>query len=95
MKASDSTAEAADGLQLTTSASNELSELARYVYQKKTCQIASKQNCRKDLGYMSESLRPEHKSVVVDMVARSFADKGDLTTLANVTYENLVEQVKF
>ena len=27
------------------------------------------------------------------MISRSFADKGDLTTLANVTYDNISEQV--
>ena len=34
-----------------------------------------------------------HKEVVVDMISRSFADKGDLTTLAQVTYDDLFEQV--
>ncbi len=48
---------------------------------------------KKDFGYMREKLQMEHKDVVVDMVSRSFADKGDLTTLANVTYENLYQQV--
>ena len=28
------------------------------------------------------------------MISRSFAEKGDLTTLANVTYEVIAEQVK-
>ena len=34
-----------------------------------------------------------HKDVVIDMISRSFADKGDLTTLAQVTYYDLFEQV--
>ena len=34
-----------------------------------------------------------HKDVVVDMISRSFADKGDLTTLAEVTYNDLYDQV--
>ena len=38
-------------------------------------------------------MTPTHKDVVVDMISRSFADKGDLTTLANVTYDDLFEQV--
>jgi ribulose bisphosphate carboxylase small subunit len=29
------------------------------------------------------------------MISRSFAEKGDLTTLANVTYENISEQVSY
>ena len=32
------------------------------------------------------------KDTVVDMISRSFADKGDLTTLANVKYEDIAEQ---
>ena len=47
---------------------------------------------KKDLSF-SEPLLLEHKKVVVDMISRSFADKGDLTTLANVTYDNIAEQV--
>ena len=34
-----------------------------------------------------------HKEVVVDMISRSFAEKGDLTTLAQVSYNDLFEQV--
>ena len=34
-----------------------------------------------------------HEEVVVDMISRSFADKGDLTTLAEVSYDDLFEQV--
>ena len=30
----------------------------------------------------------------LDMISRSFAEKGDLTTLANVTYDAIAEQVK-
>ena len=41
----------------------------------------------------SEPLQLEHREIVVDMISRSFADKGDLTTLANVTYDNISEQV--
>ena len=41
----------------------------------------------------SQPLLLEHKEVVVDMISRSFAEKGDLTTLANVTYDNIAEQV--
>ena len=46
-----------------------------------------------DFGYTSEPLLVEHKEVVVNMISRSFANKGDLTTLANVTYDNIAEQV--
>ena len=34
-----------------------------------------------------------HKDIVVDMISRSFAEKGDLTTLAEVTYNDLFEHV--
>ena len=34
-----------------------------------------------------------HQEVVVDMISRSFAEKGDLTTLAQVTYNDLFDQV--
>ena len=44
-------------------------------------------------GYTSEEMNPTHKNVVIDMISRSFADKGDLTTLAQVTYDDLFEQV--
>ena len=37
-------------------------------------------------------MKPEHEKVVIDMISRSFADKGDLTTLAGVNYDNLYEQ---
>ena len=47
-----------------------------------------------DVGdYYSEPLTWENKLVVVDMISRSFAEKGDLTTLANVTYDNIAQQV--
>ena len=42
---------------------------------------------------MSEDMNSAHKDVVVDMISRSFAEKGDLTTLAKVTYDDLYEQV--
>ena len=45
--------------------------------------------------FVSESMRPEHEKVVIDMISRSFADKGDLTTLAGVNYDNLYEQGSF
>ena len=44
-------------------------------------------------GYTSEDMNSNHKNVVVDMISRSFAEKGDLTTLAKVTYDDLYEQV--
>ena len=44
-------------------------------------------------GYISEDMNSTHKDVVVDMISRSFAEKGDLTTLAQVTYDDLFEQV--
>ena len=46
-----------------------------------------------DFGFVSEPLTIHHKDIVVDMISRSFADKGDLTTLANVKYEDIAEQV--
>ena len=46
-----------------------------------------------DFGFASEPLSIQHKDTVVDMISRSFADKGDLTTLANVKYEDIAEQV--
>ena len=57
--------------------------------------LANLQNLlNQDLGdYYSEPLLLEHKLVVVDMISRSFAEKGDLTTLANVTYDNIAQQV--
>lgn len=45
--------------------------------------------------FVSESMRPEHEKVVIDMISRSFADKGDLTTLAGVNYDILYEQGLF
>lgn len=50
------------------------------------------QSC--DGDYSSEPMKPEHKDTVIDQISRSFAEKGDLTTLAAVTYEHLHEQVK-
>ena len=45
--------------------------------------------------FVSESMKPEHEKVVIDMISRSFADKGDLTTLAGVNYDGLYEQGLF
>ena len=44
--------------------------------------------------YTSEVLTEEHKDVVMDMISRSFADKGDLTTLANVNYDHIKDQME-
>ena len=44
--------------------------------------------------YHSGELEPDHKQVVLDMISRSFADKGDLTTLAAVNYQALLEQLE-
>ena len=43
---------------------------------------------------MSMEMNSSHEVVVIDMISRSFAEKGDLTTLAQVTYDDLVEQVE-
>lgn len=52
-----------------------------------------KELMKQDFGFSSEPLKVEHKEIVVDMISRSFANKGDLTTLANVSYESIAEQV--
>merc|ERR1712106_824146 len=44
--------------------------------------------------YESVQLEPEHKDIVLDMISRSFAEKGDLTTIAEVSYDNLKEQLE-
>merc|ERR1711936_533372 len=44
-------------------------------------------------NYASSELEAAHKDIVLDMISRSFADKGDLTTIAEVTYDNLMEQL--
>ena len=44
--------------------------------------------------YKSEVLSEDHKDVVMDMISRSFADKGDLTTLANVEYDHIKSQME-
>ena len=49
---------------------------------------------REENEYSSGDLKEEHKAIVLDMVSRSFAEKGDLTTLATVTYEVLIEQLE-
>jgi hypothetical protein len=48
----------------------------------------------KDGGFRSHTMTEDHEKVVVDMISRSFADRGDLTTLAHVSYDNLFEQVE-
>jgi len=45
-------------------------------------------------NYASSELEAAHKDIVLDMISRSFADKGDLTTIAEVTYDNLMEQLE-
>ena len=52
-----------------------------------------KELMKQDFGFSSEPLKVEHKEIVVDMISRSFANKGDLTTLANGSYESIAEQV--
>ena len=42
--------------------------------------------------FACESMKPEHEKVVIDMISRSFAEKGDLTTLAGVDYNILHDQ---
>ena len=42
--------------------------------------------------FACESMKPEHEEVVIDMISRSFAEKGDLTTLAGVDYNVLHDQ---
>jgi non-ribosomal peptide synthetase component F len=44
--------------------------------------------------YTSRELNEEHKDVVIDMISRSFSEKGDLTTLADVTYEVITDQLE-
>ena len=48
---------------------------------------------REENKYTSGVLKADHKDLVLDMVSRSFAEKGDLTTLADVTYEILMDQL--
>ena len=43
--------------------------------------------------FKSVSLDECHKKVVLEMIARSFASKGDLTTLASVGYNTLLDQL--
>jgi len=45
-------------------------------------------------NYVSGELEGAHKDIVLDMISRSFAEKGDLTTIAEVTYDNLLEQLE-
>ena len=44
--------------------------------------------------YTSGELQEQHKEVVIDMISRSFSDKGDLTTLADVTYDVMKNQLE-
>ena len=44
--------------------------------------------------YTSETLKEDHKDTVMKMISRSFADKGDLTTLANVSYDHMMDQME-
>jgi aryl carrier-like protein len=44
--------------------------------------------------YTSGKLLEEHKNVVIDMISRSFSEKGDLTTLADVTYDVMINQME-
>ena len=49
---------------------------------------------KKSSEYTSADLEGDHKKVVLDMISRSFAEKGDLTTLAAVSYDVLQEQLE-
>merc|ERR1711962_81148 len=49
---------------------------------------------KKTSEYTSADLEGDHKKVVLDMISRSFADKGDLTTLAAVSYDVLQDQLE-
>ena len=43
--------------------------------------------------FKSVALDPSHKQVVLEMIARSFSSKGDLTTLASIGYKTLLDQL--
>ena len=45
-------------------------------------------------NFTSSPLQEDHKEVVLDMVSRSFAIKGDLTTLSDVKYEDIKLQLE-
>ena len=49
---------------------------------------------KKSSEYTSADLEGDHKKVVLDMISRSFAEKGDLTTLAAVSYDVLQDQLE-
>ena len=49
---------------------------------------------REENKYTSGDLKDEHRDLVLNMMSRSFAEKGDLTTLADVTYEVLMDQLE-
>jgi non-ribosomal peptide synthetase component F len=53
-------------------------------------------NCRleQQSEYTSRTLIEEDKEVVIDMISRSFSEKGDLTTLADVTYDVITDQLE-
>ena len=50
-------------------------------------------SCLDSEDYTSRELQEEDKDLVMDMISRSFADKGDLTTLASVSYDNIRDQM--
>ena len=52
------------------------------------------QRMKETSEYESGGLEADHKTVVLDMISRSFAEKGDLTTLAGVDYGVLMEQLE-
>ena len=56
--------------------------------------IAVIEKMKKSSEYTSADLEGDHKKVVLDMISRSFAEKGDLTTLAAVSYEVLQDQLE-
>ena len=55
--------------------------------------LTNMMSCLDSTNYTSRELGEEDKEVVLDMISRSFADKGDLTTIASVSYDNIREQM--
>ena len=55
--------------------------------------LTNMMSCLDSTNYTSRELGEEDKEVVMDMISRSFADKGDLTTIASVSYDNIREQM--
>ena len=49
---------------------------------------------KKENKFSSSPLKEEDKELVLDMVSRSFAIKGDLTTLSDVKYEDIKLQLE-